>query len=148
MKKICEKCILIPLFTRLFRLHEEREKLWHQREFGLNKWISHFSFRTFPSHALHIIITDTKEGRWAGIAQSVQRLATGWAAEGSEFESRKGQDFFLFSTSCKLVLGPIQPPVQWVLEVNRPEPEADHSSPNIAEVKNGGAMPLLPYTSS
>jgi hypothetical protein len=29
----------------------------------------------------------------AGVAQSVQRLATGWTAEGSEFESRWGQDF-------------------------------------------------------
>jgi hypothetical protein len=29
----------------------------------------------------------------AGIAQSVYRLATGWTAEGSEFESRWGQKF-------------------------------------------------------
>jgi hypothetical protein len=32
----------------------------------------------------------------AWIAQSVQRMATGWMAEGSEFESRKGQEFSLF----------------------------------------------------
>jgi hypothetical protein len=31
----------------------------------------------------------------AGIAQSVQRLATGWATEGSEFEYRWGQEFSL-----------------------------------------------------
>jgi hypothetical protein len=31
----------------------------------------------------------------AGIAQSVQRLATGWTTEGSEFESRWGQEFSL-----------------------------------------------------
>jgi hypothetical protein len=31
----------------------------------------------------------------AGIGQSVQRLATGWTTEGSEFESRKGQEFYL-----------------------------------------------------
>jgi hypothetical protein len=30
----------------------------------------------------------------AGIAQSVQGLATGWTAEGSEFQSRQGEDFF------------------------------------------------------
>jgi hypothetical protein len=29
----------------------------------------------------------------AGVAQSVQRLATGWTTEGSEFESRYRQDF-------------------------------------------------------
>jgi hypothetical protein len=31
----------------------------------------------------------------AGIAQSVQRLATGWTTKGSEFESRWGQEFSL-----------------------------------------------------
>jgi hypothetical protein len=31
----------------------------------------------------------------AGIAQSVERLATGWTTEGSEFESRWGQEFLL-----------------------------------------------------
>jgi hypothetical protein len=31
--------------------------------------------------------------RGAGIAQSVERLATGWTAEGSEFESLEGQEF-------------------------------------------------------
>jgi hypothetical protein len=30
-----------------------------------------------------------------GIAQSVKRQATGWTAEGSEFESRQGQEFSL-----------------------------------------------------
>jgi hypothetical protein len=32
-----------------------------------------------------------------GIAQSVQRLATGWTTEGSDFESRYGQEFSLLS---------------------------------------------------
>jgi hypothetical protein len=31
----------------------------------------------------------------AGIAQSVQRLTTGWTTEGSEFESRYGKEFSL-----------------------------------------------------
>jgi hypothetical protein len=62
MKKICEKCIVIPLF-KIFDLHKERDILMHQCELRLNKWILHLSFRIFPSHALHIIITDTKEGR-------------------------------------------------------------------------------------
>jgi hypothetical protein len=37
--------------------------------------------------------------KWANrmtwISQSVYRLATGWAKEGSEFESRNGEEFFL-----------------------------------------------------
>jgi hypothetical protein len=31
----------------------------------------------------------------AGIAQSVQRLATGWTIEGSEFKSQQDQEFSL-----------------------------------------------------
>jgi hypothetical protein len=40
----------------------------------------------FPSHILDLR---------AGIAQSVQRLATGWTTKGSEFECRWGQEFSL-----------------------------------------------------
>jgi hypothetical protein len=50
----------------------------------------------------------------AGIEQSVQRLATGWMAEGSEFESRYGQEFSLLH-SVQSVLAPTQRPIQWVL---------------------------------
>jgi hypothetical protein len=49
-------------------------------------------------------------------------------------------DFFLTPAS-RPVLGPTQPPIQWVpgvlsLEVKRPGREADHSPPSSAEVKN------------
>jgi hypothetical protein len=48
---------------------------------------------------------------------------------------------FLFSTSSRPVLGPTQPPIQWVPwaispGVKRPGREADHSPPTGAEVKN------------
>jgi hypothetical protein len=45
----------------------------------------------------------------AGIAQSVQSLPLGWTAEGIEFAEGK---ILLFFTSSRLVLGPIQPPIQ------------------------------------
>jgi hypothetical protein len=48
-----------------------------------------------------------------GIAQVVQRLATGWTAEGSEFESRERQDFFP-NMSYKPVLGLARPLVESV----------------------------------
>jgi hypothetical protein len=48
------------------------------------------------------------------IAQSVKRLATGWTTEGSEFESQKGQEKNLFSTSSRPALVPTQPPIQGV----------------------------------
>jgi hypothetical protein len=47
---------------------------------------------------------------------------------------------FVFSASSRPVLGPTQPPIQWVqwalsLEVKRPGREADHLPPTSAEVQ-------------
>jgi hypothetical protein len=47
---------------------------------------------------------------------------------------------FLLSTSYRMALGPIQPPIQWVpgalpLGVKRPGCEPDHSPPTSAEAK-------------
>jgi hypothetical protein len=58
----------------------------------------------------------------------------------------------IYSTS-RPVLGPTQPPFQWVPKalspgVKRPGCEADRSSPTSAEVKNGGAIHPLFHTSS
>jgi hypothetical protein len=50
------------------------------------------SKRTKHLHRLYDYRLQLKR-REAGIVQSVQRLATGWTAEGSEFESRQGKDF-------------------------------------------------------
>jgi hypothetical protein len=47
------------------------------------------------------------------MAQSILRMATGWLAEKSEFQSRYGQEIFL-SKSSRSVLGPTQTPNQWV----------------------------------
>jgi hypothetical protein len=60
---------------------------------------------------------------------------------------------FLFSKMSRPALGPTQPHIQWVTKsvypgVKRPAREADHSPPPTGEVKNGGAVPPLPHTSS
>jgi hypothetical protein len=68
--------------------------------------------------------------------------------------SQQGQEiFFLFSTSSTSALGTTQTPVPWVpgalpQGVERPEREADHSPPYIAEVNNGEAIPPLPHMPS
>jgi hypothetical protein len=54
----------------------------------------------------------------------------------------------LFSTASRPVLGPTQPPIQWVPEapsagVKRSNREAHHSNAISAEVKNAGAIPSL-----
>jgi hypothetical protein len=44
-------------------------------------------------------------------------------------------EIFLFSMSTRPVLGPIQPPIQWVSGVKLGR-EADYSPPSNSEVKN------------
>jgi hypothetical protein len=50
------------------------------------KWL--FNFKVMVN--MHIDLS-----QWAAVAQSVSRLATGWTAEGSEFESWYGQELTL-----------------------------------------------------
>jgi hypothetical protein len=75
----------------------------------------------------------------AMIAQSVKCWAMGWKIAVLGFDSQWGWEFFSTTTS-RTVLGPTQPPIQWVpgdlsLGVKRQEREADHSPPSSAEVK-------------
>jgi hypothetical protein len=56
------------------------------------------------------------------------------------FDSRRGLEIILFTAAFRTVLGPTQPPTQWVsgaisLGVKRPGREADHSPPSSAEIK-------------
>jgi hypothetical protein len=75
----------------------------------------------------------------AVVAQSVERLATGWTTEGSEFECREGQEFSL----CHIVqtssgAHPDSSPVgtgALSLAVKWPGREAYHSPQTSAEVK-------------
>ena len=73
---------------------------------------------------------------WAGIAQSVQRLATGRTVRRSNPGGRR--DFPRLSRSA---LGPTQPSVQWVPGLfrgkERPGREADPSLPSSAVVTKG-----------
>jgi hypothetical protein len=46
------------------------------------------------------------------MAHSIQRRTKGWAAEESDFDFRRRQKIFLFSTASRLDLGPTLPPIQ------------------------------------
>jgi len=63
-------------------------------------------------------------------------IATGCGLDGTEIVSRWGRDF---SHLSRLVLGPTQPPVQWVASLSggkeRPGRDADPSPPSSAVVK-------------
>jgi hypothetical protein len=59
----------------------------------------------------------------------------------------------IFSTSSRPVLGPTQPPIQWVPGalspgVKRQGHEADHSPPTSAEVKKMWLYTAIPHTPS
>jgi hypothetical protein len=60
-------------------------------------------------------------------------------------------EIFLFATASVLILGPIQPPIQWLLRILLPGlkwlgHEADHSLPSSAEVKNEWSYTSTPTT--
>jgi hypothetical protein len=64
-----------------------------------------------------------------------------------------GRGKTLSSAVSRPTLRPTEPPIQWVLEdlflgVKRRGFETDHSPPSIAEFKNDGAIPPVPYKSS
>jgi hypothetical protein len=89
-------------------------------------------------YVLHKFIQNVTTLLYTGIAQSAQRLATDWTTEGSEFESRLGQEFSLlhvFQTGS--VAHPASYPMDTggsFLGVKLPGLETYHSPPASAEV--------------
>jgi hypothetical protein len=78
-----------------------------------------------------------------------EKLRAGWPG----LDSRYWQETFLISTALRPTPGPIQPHVHWVpgapsLGAQWPGCDADHSLPSSVQVKNCGAIPPLPHTSS
>jgi hypothetical protein len=83
------------------------------------------------------------------IAQSVWRWATAWTIGILGFDSQRGLGIFLFTTTSRTVLGPTQPPIQWVpgvlsLGVKWRWREADHCPSSSAEVKNDWSYTCTP----
>jgi hypothetical protein len=75
-------------------------------------------------------------------------IALGYGLDGQGFESRQGLGIFLLFTASRPVLGPTQPPIQWVpavlsLGLKQPRRDADHSPPSSA-VKNAWSYTYTP----
>jgi hypothetical protein len=107
-----------------------------------------------PSESVPVIILSfllsTLPMKRAGIAQSVQRRATGY---GLGFNSRQWQKVLLYSTDSRPALELTQPLIHWVpgvlsSDVKQPGRETDHPPPSSAEVKNSRAIPPIPHTLS
>jgi hypothetical protein len=84
-------------------------------------------------------------------SSSAFRLATGWTTEGP-CSSSGGVKNVRFSISPRPVLGPTQPPIQWLpgalsQGVKQPGQEADRSLPVSAEIKKTWSIntSTLPY---
>jgi hypothetical protein len=108
-----------------------------------------FLVKSFSSY-LHKIYTFECMYIEQGIAQSVYQQATGWTA-GVRFWAGASFLFLLYNVqtdygahppSCQIDTGAV------LAGVKRQRHAADHSPPSDAEVKNDGAKPTLPYTSS
>jgi hypothetical protein len=83
----------------------------------------------------------------------LSRYSDGLLAGRTGFSSQQEQDFFLQSAASRPVLKSDQPLIQIVPRalspgVNRPGRKTDHSPPSSTDVKNDGAIPPLPHTSS
>jgi hypothetical protein len=61
-------------------------------------------------------------------------MAGGLLTGRPRFDSRQGQEICVYFTAPRPVLGPTQPPIQWVQGVKRPRPEANHSPASNTEV--------------
>jgi hypothetical protein len=91
--------------------------------------------------------TNLRGVKWsteASIGAGIGSRYSDWLRTGRPKVMRSSSDTvknFLFSMLARLILGPIQPPIQFVLGtisagVKRPGREADHSPPTSAKVKN------------
>jgi hypothetical protein len=86
-------------------------------------------------------------------AGQFSRYSDGLRAGRPGFNSRQGQEIFLYSIVSTPALRLTQPPIHWAPGaispgVKRPGREVHQSSPSSAEVKYGGTIPLFPNTSS
>jgi hypothetical protein len=78
------------------------------------------------------------QNSWGSSVSVVTELQTGLPA----FGPWERQMISLLASASRLALGPIQPPVQWLLGLHTPgvntwpKNDADHSAPSSANVKN------------
>jgi len=73
----------------------------------------------------------------------------GYVLDDWGFQSQYGLGTFPLTTAFRLVLKPMQRPIQWIprtlsLGVNQMSHEADHSPPSSAKVKNVCSYTSLP----
>jgi hypothetical protein len=93
-------------------------------------FVAYNAFKMFCDNALHhccqCVINVIAQVTGAGVAQSVQCLATDWTTGRSGFDPRQGQSIFSLFSVSRPALRPTQPPVQLVSGSLSPGHDADH----------------------
>jgi hypothetical protein len=119
-------------------------------------YVSLFSYGQTPYLYVYFFNYSKRSGSVIDICNLLSRHGRDMLLKGVGTGTAYGLDgrgkTFLFSTASRPPVGPTQLLIQWVLGaifpgVERPGDETDHSPPTSAKVKNGGAIPPLPYTS-
>jgi hypothetical protein len=100
-----------------------------------------------------ILVGPIRQNQSLSMANDTCLTATGYGLHDSGSTSGRGRRFLSIIQSPDHIRGPpslLPNGCRGVhyLEVKRPECEADQWQPSTAEVKNNGAIPPLPYTSS
>jgi hypothetical protein len=92
---------------------------------------------------------------WVWSLDRAVGIATGYGLDdrGVGVRVPVGSRIFLFSASCRPVLGSTQPPIQWIVEalspgVKRPGREADHHLQLVPRSRKCGCIHPLPHTPS
>jgi hypothetical protein len=127
-------CWFILILNLVSILSWRKSKDWRNvnKNADENKWTYDYRASSFIYCSLHLKIP---LGWLVDIA-----LRYGLDNRGSRVRLPVGARNSLFTTASRTVLGPTQPPIQWVpgtlsLEVKRPGLEADHSPPSSTEVR-------------
>jgi hypothetical protein len=123
-----------------------RDPLWH-----FVKCLFLYDERLARNVLLSFVSTNMEKE--AGISQLVYRLGYGLDGRGDGLRFPAGARDISLLHKVQNAMRSIKPLVQQVpgsfsLRVKRHGREADHSPPSSAEVKNGGAIPPPPHTSS
>jgi hypothetical protein len=146
-------CFRAVLFKRINECHPSTRALawrnWTHSSITVHKIALHFtpSWGSCDSTFINIHFLPSPVLLWGGL---LNRYSDVIRAGLPGFQSREGQESFFYSAqtgssahlaSCLMGTGFL---FQWKM---RPGGEADHSPPSSVEVKNVGAIPLLPHTS-
>jgi hypothetical protein len=122
----------------------KRRVTWKLEQLYTNSWVPKHSNanKIFITRSLTILLNKHVIKR--NDLGQYSDYAMGQTIRVSGFHSQQELGIFLFTTVSRMVLGPTQHPIQWVLEVKQPGCETDYSLPSSAKVKSAWSYTSTP----